>query len=385
MEAAARTWGAEFLKHAGTPVTGGGGTAWNGMTFDPELDRVYIGVGNAGPYDPEKRDPGSTGDNLYTSSIVALDATTGRYIWHYQENPRNSWDYKATPNILMATLTIGGRLRKVLLHAPTNGFFYVLDRATGQLVNAPGKTTEINWATSIDLRTGRPVEAPNIRYETGLTKQWPGTVGGHNWQAMSYNPALGLAYIPIQQIGARFSRNGGSEAAFNVMGLSLEPIIEKPGDGRGSLVAWDPVNQRQRWRVEHANLWNGGTLATAGGLVFQGTAEGLFNAYDGASGRELWRFDAGLGIVAAPMSFSIGGRQYVSVLVGYGGTTAAYGKFMDIGWKYGQQTRRLLTFALDGKAGLQKMPGPDRVVHALDDPALVLDEAQVKLGQALSI
>lgn len=379
MEMAAKTWGPEFWK-----TTGGGGTVWNGMTYDAELDRIYIGVGNAGPYDPEKRDPGSTGDNLFTASIVALDAKTGKYLWHYQQNPRDSWDYKATPNILMARLDIDGSPRNVLLHAPTNGFFYVLDRETGNLIST-GKTTEITWAKDIDLQTGRPIENPNIRYEEGETKIWPGTIGGHNWQAMSYNPNLGLVYIPVHQIGTRFSRHGGSDHAFDVMGLILEPIIEKPGDGHGYLVAWDPVAQKERWRVQNPHLWNGGTLTTAGGLVFQGTAEGMFNAYDGASGKRLWRFDGGLGIIAAPMSYSIGGKQYISVLVGYGGTAAAYGKFMDVGWKYGQQMRRLLTFALDGTARLEPMPGPDMTVHAVDDPALVLNETDVKAGQALSI
>jgi quinohemoprotein ethanol dehydrogenase len=381
MEAAAKTWGPDFWKN-----TGGGGTAWNGMTYDAELNRVYIGAGNAGPYDPSARDPNSKGDNLYTSSIVALDANTGKYIWHYQENPRDSWDYKATPNIQMATLTIDGKPRKVLMHAPTNGFFYVLDRETGKLINQPGKTTVINWAKDIDMKTGRPNEYPNIRYETGLTEMWPGTIGGHNWQAMSYSPRTGLVYIPIQQIGARFAKNGtASENAFNVMGLLLEPIIKKEGDGHGYLVAWNPVTQKEAWRVQNKNLWNGGTLATAGGLVFQGTAEGMFNAYNAKTGERVWQFDAGLGIVGAPMSYSLNGRQYVSVLVGYGGTTAAYGNFMNVGWKFGAQPRRLLTFALDGTAKLAPSPGPDMKVHAVDDPSLVLNEADVQAGKALSV
>ncbi|MDE8653616.1 PQQ-dependent dehydrogenase, methanol/ethanol family [Novosphingobium album (ex Liu et al. 2023)] len=378
MEAAAKSWGANF-----TAATGGGGTVWNGITFDPELNRVYIGAGNAGPYDPQKRDPAG-GDDLYTSSIVALDADTGKYIWHYQENPRDSWDYKATPNIVTATLTIDGKPRDVILHAPTNGFLYVIDRRTGKVISAGG-TTVITWAKGIDLKTGRPIEEPDIRYETGLTKIWPGTVGGHNWQAMSFSPKTGLVYIPVQQIGARFSREGGSENAFNVMGLMLEPIVEQEGDGHGYLVAWNPVTQQQAWRVRHKGLWNGGTLATAGGLVFQGTADGFLRAFDGVTGKEVWKFDAGLGIIGAPISYSLGGRQYVSVLVGYGGTTSAYGHFMDMGYKYGLQPRRLLTFALDGKQSLPASPPPNFVVSALDDPDYKLVEADVQAGRALSI
>lgn len=379
MEAAAKTWSADFWKH-----TGGGGTVWNGMTFDPETDRVYIGTGNSGPYDPVIRDPGG-GDDLYNTSIVALDANTGKYIWHYQENQRDSWDYKATPNIIMATVPIDGKPRQVLLHAPTNGFFYVLDRATGKLLNEPGKTTEISWAKNIDFKSGRPNEYPNIRYETGETKMWPGTVGGHNWQPMSYDPQTGLSYIPVQQIGARFSHHGGSENGFNIMGLAVEPIVERPGDDAGYLVAWNPVTQKEAWRVQHRGLWNGGVLATAGGLVFQGTADGFLKAFDATSGREVWKFDAGLGIIGAPMSYSLDGRQYISILVGYGGTTAAYGHYMDMGYKFGMQPRRLLTFALGGDKKLPASVPPDFTVHALDDPALKLSESDVAAGRALSV
>ncbi|TAL02953.1 MAG: PQQ-dependent dehydrogenase, methanol/ethanol family [Rhodospirillaceae bacterium] len=377
MEAAAKTWTGEWWK------TGTGGTVWNGMTFDPEANRIYIGAGNAGPYDPAVRSPGG-GDNLYTSSIVALDANTGKYIWHYQENQRDSWDYKATPNIVLATLNIDGKPRKVLMHAPTNGFFYVLDAETGQLISAE-KTGLVTWAKRIDLKTGRPVEEPNIRYETGLSEMWPGTIGGHNWQAMSYSPRTGLVYIPVQQIGTRFSRGKQAENAFNIMGLMVEPVIKYKNDGKGKLLAWDPVTQKLRWSVQHEQLWNGGTLATAGDLVFQGTADGWFSAYDGRSGKRLWRFNAGLGIIAAPMSYSVNGKQYVSVLVGYGGTTAPLGNLMNVGWKFGAQPRRLLTFVLDGKTKLPPTAPPDMKVHALDDPALVLNEADVDAGRALFI
>jgi quinohemoprotein ethanol dehydrogenase len=381
MEAAAKTWGADFTKNGG-----GGGTVWNGMTFDPELNRIYIGVGNAGAYDPAVRDPGSMGDNLYTSSIVALDANTGKYVWHYQENPRDSWDYKATPNIVMATLNLEGKPRKVLLHAPTNGFLYVLDRQTGKFISA-GATTFQNWAKGFDPETGRPIENPDIRYEKGRTEIWPGTIGGHNWQAMSYSPRTGLVYIPVHQVGALFSRDPADQTddAVNIMGLVVKPIVKQPGDGKGYLVAWNPVTQKEAWRVTHDHIWNGGTAVTAGGLVFQGTADGFFNAYGASDGKELWRFNAGLGIIAAPMSYSVNGKQYVSVLVGWGGTSAAMSGVLDVGWKYGAQTRRLLTFAIGGTAKLPAEPGRDMKVNALDDPNLVLDEADVQAGKGLSI
>jgi quinohemoprotein ethanol dehydrogenase len=380
MEAAAKTWNGEYWK------SGTGGTVWNGMTFDPELNRIYIGVGNAGPYDPERRSPGG-GDNLYTTSIVALDANTGKYIWHYQQNPRDAWDYKSTPNIVMATLNLDGQPKKVLMHAPTNGFFYVLDRANGKLLNEPKATTFQNWAKGIDRNTGRPIENAGIRYENGRTEIWPGTIGGHNWQAMSYSPRTGLVYIPIHQVGALFSRNLADQTddAVNIMGLVVKPLIKQPGDGKGYLVGWDPVNQKEVWKVTHDHIWNGGTMATAGGLVFQGTADGWFHAYDAKTGEELWKFDAGLGIIAAPMSYSVGGKQYVSVLVGWGGTSAAMSGVLDVGWKYGAQTRRLLTFALGGDAKLPPGPPPDMKVAALDDPELVIDDADVQVGKSLSL
>jgi quinohemoprotein ethanol dehydrogenase len=380
MEMAARTWRGQWWK------VGTGGTVWNGITFDPELDRVYLGTGNAGPYDPELRSPGG-GDNLFVASIVALDARTGKYLWHYQQNPRESWDYKSTPNMIAATLDLEGKRRSVLLHAPTNGFFYVIDRETGKLVNAPGKTTLITWAKGVDVATGRPIENPGIRYEKAAIEIWPGASGGHNWQAMSYSPRTGLAYIPVQQMGTRISRDVSeqSDTAFNVMGLVIQPVARHPGDGKGSLVAWDPVRQKQAWKVQHDHLWNGGTLATAGDLVFQGTADGTFNAYRATDGEPLWKFDAGLGIIAAPMSYSAGGRQYVAVLVGWGGTVAALSSVMDVGWKYGAQPRRLLVFALDEKGKLPPSPPRDMTVRALDDPALALNEADVAAGRSLHI
>ena len=375
MERAAETWSGPYWK------TGTGGTVWNGITFDPELGRIYIGVGNGGPYDPSLRSPGD-GDNLYLASIVALDADTGEYVWHYQQNPREAWDYKATANMITATLRIDGEPRKVLMQTPTNGFFYVLDRETGRLISAE-KIGKVTWAERIDLATGRPVEAPDIRYETGETVVFPGTLGGHNWQAMSFSPRTGLAYIPYIQLGTRFTKGRPDVEGFTLFGLTINYVIEDEEDGKGALVAWDPVAQEERWRVLQDTLWNGGTLATGGGLVFQGTGDGLFSAHDAATGERLWSFDAGLGIIAAPMSYAVRGRQYVSVLVGYGGTAAGISQHLDVGWKFGAQPRRLLTFALGGEQTLPPSPPADLSVRALDDPTLEIAASDVDAGRPL--
>nr|WP_246463244.1 PQQ-dependent dehydrogenase, methanol/ethanol family [Nitrospirillum iridis] len=377
MEMAAKSWGGDYWK-----VGGGGGTVWNGITFDRELNRIYLGTGNGGPYDPRQRSPGG-GDNLFLASIVALDADTGKYLWHYQENPGESWDYKATANMIMATLPIEGKPRKVLMQAPTNGFFYVLDRETGKLISAD-KIGKVTWADHIDLATGRPVEAPNIRYETGESIMYPSMLGAHNWQDMAYSPAAGLVYIPYMQMGARYSTHP-QPSDIPISGVAITPHLADKDDGKGALLAWDPVARTARWKVAHPTIWNGGTLATAGGLVFQGTADGWFSAYDARTGDRLWSFDAGLGIVGAPISYAARGRQYVSILVGYGGTTAAVSSVLNVGWKYGAQTRRLLTFALDGRKRLPPSLAPDMVVHAVDDPTLVITDKAVAKGHALSI
>jgi len=374
MEAAARTWSGEYWK------TGTGGTAWNAMTFDPEMNRIYVGTGNSGPYNPRVRSPGD-GDNLYLASIVALDADTGKYIWHYQVNPREAWDYKATMNMVTATLTIDGKRRKVLMQAPTNGFFYVLDRETGKLVNEPGKTGKITWAERIDMTTGRPVELPDIRYEKGETLIWPSNLGSHNWQDMAFSPKSGLVYIPYIQLGARFSTKAGpGQILFG--GVVSTPYVADESDGKGALLAWDPRTQKEVWRVPRPYFWNGGPLATAGDLVFQGTALGGVEAYDAANGKLLWQFDAGLGIISKPITYSVGGQQYVSVLVGYGGNPFAPA-LTDAGWKYGAQPRRLLTFALGGKQSLPASTPPDRQLRAVDDADYKIVEADLAEGHKL--
>ena len=371
MEKAAATWRGEYWK------TGTGGVVWDSMTFDPQLNRIYLGTANASPYDPSERSPHHE-DNLFTASIVALDARTGKYVWHYQINPDDAWDYDCTQQMTLADLTINGHVRKVLMQAPKNGFFYVIDRTSGRLISAQkwGKAT---WAKSIDLKTGRPVENKNIRYETGEVITWPGSQGAHSWMSQSYDPKTGLIYIPYMQMGVRMVKGKPVPGGVYVNGLGMKDYEADAMDGKGALVAWDPVRQKPVWKVYQDTLWNGGAMATAGGVVFQGDAAGYLSAYNAATGKRLWRSYAGMGIIADPMTWSANGRQYVSVLAGYGGQAAIWGEMMNVGWKY-TGPRRLLTFALDAKAVLPPSPPRNMAVHALDDPALKIDPKDAAAG-----
>jgi quinohemoprotein ethanol dehydrogenase len=377
MAMAAKTWSGEWWK------AGGGGTVWDNMTYDPELNQIYIGVGNAGPWNPRLRSPGG-GDNLFVASVVALNADTGKYVWHYQVNPGESWDYKATANMITADLTIDGQIRKVVMQSPTNGFFYVIDRTNGKLISA-GKIGKVTWADHIDVKSGRPVEAKDIRYAEAPVELWPGSLGSHSWQGMSFNPTTGLVYLPYMQLGERISddnhpRAPSDDPPVHFGGVYVDLLVRDPEDDAGALLAWDPIAQRARWKVPRAALWNGGVMSSAGGLVFQGTADGAFEAYDADNGHRLWAFNARHGIIAAPITYLVAGRQYVSVLSGYGGTIAPFGKLLNRGWKFGAQPRRLLTFALDGNAHLPPTAPPDFAVHPLDDASLVIAPERARAG-----
>ncbi len=375
MERAAKTWTGAFWKK-----TGGGGGPWDSITYDAALNRIYVGTANASPYDAEARSPGS-GDNLYTASVVALDADTGTYVWHYQHNPRDSWDFDATQQMILATLIIAGHERRVLMQAPKNGFFYVLDRATGTLINA-GQVAKQNWADHIDLATGRPVENPNIRYENGESRIYPSGAGGHSWQRMAYSPATGLVYVPTMQLGTRFHRGAPQDDDVNVGGLNIGNRPVTAGDGTGALVAWDPIAGGPRWRVAQATMFNGGTAATAGGVVFQGSADGWLSAYNAQTGARLWRGYAGMGIIGAPSTYALAGKQYVAVLAGYGGTAAIFGPVTNLGWKYAGP-RRLLVFALDAHRRLPPSLVPTHTITPLDTPGEVLDPARIATGKAM--
>jgi quinohemoprotein ethanol dehydrogenase len=336
MEAAAKTWDpkTEWWK------SGGGGTSWGSYSYDPEADLIYVGTGQGTPWNQEYRTP-TGGDNLYICSILALRGETGEQVWHYQTTPGDSWDFDAVTPMLLTDLTIDGRQRKVLMQAPKNGFFYVLDRLTGELISAE-PFAKVTWAKGIDKKTGRPIETENARYKKKGAMISPGPPGAGNWNAPSWNPATGLVYIPGQDTSFYYARQEDykyQKGKFN-LGLPMgAPPKEAEGHSEvpvmeGFLVAWDPVAQKQRWRIPiPKNMINGGTLSTAGNLVFNGVASGLFRAHSADKGEQLWEFKITSGL-GTPVTYELDGRQYVSILAGPGGTT---------------NPGRVWTFVLDGK------------------------------------
>jgi quinohemoprotein ethanol dehydrogenase len=359
MRMAAETWTGEWWRY------GGGGNAWHGFTYDAELDTLYIGTGNGSPWNRKIRSPDG-GDNLFLCSIVALDPDTGEYRWHYQTTPGESWDYNSNMDIVLADLEIAGREVKALMHAPKNGFFYVIDRQTGKLISAEPYTVT-SWAKSIDLETGRPVEVAGARYEDGEATVAPGPVGGHNWHAMSYNPLTGLAYIPTIHGSAIYSDeildlDTWRSPYFRYdAGVRTAPGPNPRADGvTSSLQAWDPVRQQRVWEIPMSGIWNPGTLTTAGYLVFQGRADGHLFAYDAATGKVLWSVYLGNGISAPPVTYAVDGRQYLALLVGWGGGTAGLGGAAAAahGWAYGVHPRRLVALSLQGNTVLPPSPPP---------------------------
>jgi quinohemoprotein ethanol dehydrogenase len=372
LRSAAATWSGEWWKG------GGGASPWDPIVYDPGLDLVYVGTGNASPwYPPLRGKPGD--DNLYAASIVALRASTGEMVWHYQTTPGDSWDYDATQPIMLADLTIDGRPRRVLMQANKNAFFYVIDRQTGRLISAQPYSA-MNWATGLDS-TGRPIVAASARPTTTGVLVTPSDLGAHNWQPMSFDPATGFVYLGVTDrtaalhvVDPAFTLNANDQT------IGYDPRYEGPLlkelaaiKPTGRLIAWDPVGQREAWRVEYPIVRSGGTLSTAGNLVFQGRADGKLAAYRATDGKLLWEFDAGVGIAAAPMTYAIDGVQYVAVLA------APPLLFIDAKAKTGPG--RLLVFALDGR---DTLPRNERVVPPIPMPTTTVKatHAEVLEGQS---
>ena len=391
LEAAAKTWNGEWW------VGGGGGTVWDSMAYDPELDTLYVGTGNGSPWARDIRSPGG-GDNLYLSSILAMNPDTGRLKWHYQVTPADNWDYTATQHIILAEIPVDGRPRKVLMQAPKNGFFYVLDRVTGELISAD-KYAPVTWATHVDLKTGRPVETPEANYSKEARLIIPAPFGAHNWQPMAYNPDTGLVYIPAMQpmgiytLSQAFKDTGHYprrdlfwnpgidwNAWLNVGTDLLQKFGGSLPPDRGYLKAWDPVAKKTVWEIEYPAFWNGGLLTTHGNLIFQGTGDGRFVAYAADTGKVLWSVPTMVGIVAPPITYQIDGEQYVAVMAGYGGAgavtggdprTMASGKYVNEG--------HVLAFKLGGKATMPRIAEKNGAIP--EPPAFDATPAQVENGK----
>jgi quinohemoprotein ethanol dehydrogenase len=348
LERAAKTWSGDWYK-----TSGGGGTVWDAALYDPVTDLLYFGTGNAAPWNARTREE-KPGDNLYTASIVAVKPDTGEYVWHYQEVPGDAWDFDAVSPMMTADIRIRGRKTHVLMQPSKNGFMYVLEAKTGKLLSAD-PFTEVNWATGIDLKTGRPIEVPGARYENEPWNLAPGVQGGHSWHPNAYSPLTGLIYIPAWE--AYFTMAGPPPDAprpttFSLgitMNVRVEPGKLKPYDRRGvtgRLRAWDPVARKVVWESEPYSDAGptSGVLATAGNLVFMGNGGGkVLSAYDAKAGAKLWSFDAKTAVLAAPISYELDGVQYIAASVG---GVAQGGDY------FAPTHARMLVFALGGKAVL---------------------------------
>ena len=392
LRTAARTWSEEGQWQQ----TGGGGTVWDAIVYDAELDQLYIGVGNGSPWNHGLRSNGE-GDNLFLSSVVALNPETGEYLWHYQETPGESWDYTATQPIVLTELTIDGEQRKVLMHAPKNGFFFVIDRTNGELISADAFVEGINWATGYDLATGRPNENPAARfYRTGTPFiANPGPIGAHSWQPMAFSPQTGLVYIPANTVPQMFippdsdaqrrlspiGFNTGTNMFDGFLPRDEETIRAAIATVKGELVAWDPVRREARWRIDYPTPWNGGLLATAGGLVFQGTATGQFKAYHAGSGEELWSMDTQSGVLAGASTFMVDGVQHIAFTTGRGGAFQITAGRGDLTAGEVPNIPRLIVLRIGGSGVLPDAPASEAT--RLEPPASTGTPSQIAAGERL--
>jgi quinohemoprotein ethanol dehydrogenase len=353
---------------------GGGGTPWGTIIYDPELNLVYVGTGNASLFNWHERSPAG-GDNLFLSSILAINPDTGELAWHYQETPRESWDYTSVQPFFLTDLEIDGAMRQVLMHAPKNGFFYVLDRATGELLRAE-KFVPVNWATHVDLETGRPViDEEAVDYSNATEPKWvvPSGMGGHSWNPMAWDPERKLAFIPTIEGGSvtwdptdghtyrpKMANSGTSilfgDSLYADPDNMAEPMasalreVQASGEhvSQSALKAFDPLTGEVKWERRHTDWWDrAGVLATAGGVLFQGDDRGMFRVIDSDTGEVLKELNVGTSIMAAPMTYTIDGVQYVSVMAAWGGGGWFAPHPTSAVQTYGNQGR-IITFRLDG-------------------------------------
>ena len=382
MRSAAKTWTGDWWE------LGGGGGAWDSFSYDPKLKMIYIGTGNGAPLAQHFRSPGG-GDNLYLCSIVALDADTGQYRWHYQEVPGEEWDYDCTQSIVLADLKIGGRQRPVLMHAPKDGFFYVLDRSNGEVLSA-NNYVPVTWASRVDIPSGKPVINEAARYGLDPVLLTPGPGGGHNWFPMSFSPKTGLAYFPayeqwfVYARAAEFSpkkfRSNSGWGGFTGEALQKRIALQKEGDTHENafLVAWDPVKQSAAWKVPLPRHGNGGVLTTAGNLVVEGTTKQTLSIFRATDGATLWEMPVQSAPVAGPMTFEVGGEQYIAVNAGWGGGAAQIER--GSGTAQNRAAARLLVFKLGGTATLPPLADAPPMP---EPPPLMADEDTVQKGAKL--
>lgn len=388
MEMAAQTWDPNSNWKAG-----GGGTVWGEMAYDPELNLLYVGTGNSSPYPQKLRSPDG-GDNLFLVSILAINPDTGRLVWHYQTTPGEQWDYPATQHMILADLSINGEPRKVLMQAPKNGFFYVLDRETGEFLSAEPFVT-VNWARHIDPETGRPVLTGQGDYSSEPKLVFPGMPGGHNWQPMAYSPSTGLVYVPAIDLPMLYrahetftyrpgTMNRGADGFLPPVPDDLKKYVGEPSEPTElgeRLLAWDPIAQRDVWSVPLKSFMNGGALSTDGTLVFQGTATGQFVAYHAETGEKLKSIHVGTGIMAGPMTYSVDGAQYVAVMAGYGGALLSSYPEGSAARTY-ENYGRILAFKLGG-GSTPLPPKRDLPTDIPAPPQLDASREEIRSGQNL--
>ena len=384
---------------------GSGGTVWDGISYDAELGLVYAGTGNGAPYNI-KEGGRRGGDDLYAASILAIRAATGELVWHFQTTPGDRWDYDSDAKMILADLDLGAGPRKVLMQANKNGFFYVLDRATGEVL-AAHQFAYVNWTRGLDPATHRPLASPAAEYATGPKLIFPSMGGAHNWQPMSHDPATGLVYVPVAEspmvyVDSARQPAGLVEGTFTVPGFfpeaydpkalaslfgklpSLESLAKNskaPARSRGVLRAIDPRNGRIAWEQPTSTDWDGGVLSTGGNLVIQGDAAGKLSIYAADSGRPLAAVDLGTSVMAAPMTYRVAGQQYVAVLAGYGGGILAMPlPPQSAAYRYGN-AGRLIALRLGGGA-VPKPPGVGDVPFE-EPPPRPTDRATVARGEIL--